>query len=161
MEPLFESASDFESESDLDLSKPGDAFNARFNKLFGNSVNEFYEIGLDKHFDTGRKATRKKTYRKRKAGALDEALSRQMGLANNHYLNEDYEAAIPLLLDIIRTAPDSTDAYNTLGVIYEHQGNRQKSLDLYILAALLNPTESRWKELASLAVYEKLLVLFV
>ena len=66
-----------------------------------------------------------------------------------------YIQAIPLLLDIIRQAADSPQAYQTLGVIYEHQNQKQRALDLYLLSSLLqiDRDPDRWRQLATMAVY--------
>ena len=152
--PLIFSDSD-SSDSDIDLSNT--LSNNSFNKLFTSSLPEISYDGDNYASNTNYIIKRKrKASKRRKLGTLDDQLSKQMGLANEYYLIGNYKAAIPILLNIIKEAPDSIDSYTTLGLIYDHLDMKQKALDLYILAMLLKKGENnnnteRWKELAQIA----------
>ncbi len=46
--------------------------------------------------------------------------------------------AITLLLAVIREAPNLPDAYHTLGLLYESQGDAKKALDFHMISAHLS-----------------------
>eukprot|EP00871_Galdieria_phlegrea_P002683 jgi/Galph1/3415/GphlegSOOS_G2109.1 len=75
-----------------------------------------------------------------------------MGEANLAYVDGRYEDAVKILLYIIREAPKVAAPYHTLSVIYESIGERQKALDVALIAAHLTPRDtSMWKRLAVLS----------
>jgi hypothetical protein len=113
----------------------------------------------------------------RRTKKLDEKLVRLMGEANSDYLQGKLEAvrlvysvctilisicvscraccllqAAEILLEVIKLAPEHQPAFQTLGMIYEDSGDRQKALDIYMIAADLNSRDvDQWKRLSAMA----------
>ncbi|KAH7058247.1 hypothetical protein BKA57DRAFT_448865 [Linnemannia elongata] len=72
-----------------------------------------------------------------------------LGLANNAYVNRDYDQAVDYFQQVIVTHPNVFQAWNIMGVIQEELGNTEKALQLYLVAAHLTPKDgSLWKKLA-------------
>jgi tetratricopeptide (TPR) repeat protein len=81
-----------------------------------------------------------------------QEMARRCGEANLKYLNGDLDAAIGVLLEVIRQAPEYSPAFQTLGVIYEELGQPQKALDIYLVAAHITPKDrEQWRRLAQMA----------
>jgi len=86
--------------------------------------------------------------RARKKSKLSPALSHLMGEANMAYAGREYSKAVGLLLDIIRQAPNVSDPYQTLGLIYEDMGDKSKALEFYMIAAHTSPRNGPlWRRL--------------
>ena len=78
--------------------------------------------------------------------------AQKLGEANLLYAQRRHSEAISLLREVIRLAPYSPDAYNTLGVLYEEVGDHKRSLDFSMIAAHLTPKDvSLWRRLADLS----------
>ncbi|KAK3848666.1 MAG: hypothetical protein J3R72DRAFT_360930, partial [Linnemannia gamsii] len=72
-----------------------------------------------------------------------------LGLANNAYVNRDYDQAVDYFQQVIVTHPNVFQAWNIMGVIQEELGNTEKALQLYLVAAHLTPKDGAlWKKLA-------------
>ncbi|KAF9138688.1 transcription factor TFIIIC subunit tfc4 [Mortierella sp. GBA39] len=72
-----------------------------------------------------------------------------LGLANNAYVNRDYDQAVDYFQQVIVTHPNVFQAWNIMGVIQEELGNTEKALQLYLVAAHLTPKDGTlWKKLA-------------
>ena len=97
-------------------------------------------------------SSRPKT-KKRKIGFLTDSQTRTLARANEFYIAGKYEDAMPLLMEVVRAAPDARDAYVTIGAIHEACGRKEKALETFIWAATVGgETEAgRWKELAEMA----------
>lgn len=67
-------------------------------------------------------------------------LSRKVQLALSSCRHAE---ATTLLLAVIREAPNLPDAYHTLGLLYESQGDAKKALDFHMISAHLSKV-SRW-----------------
>lgn len=79
---------------------------------------------------------------------LPAAVKQQLGQANAMYIAKDYGQAIDLLQDLITKHPNVHQAWNTLGLVHEEMGNKERSLQLRMVAAHINQTDvSLWKEL--------------
>ncbi len=75
-----------------------------------------------------------------------------MGEANMLYASKDFAQAVPLLMEVVRQAPNVVDPYYTLGLIHEELGDQQKALEFFMIAAHLTPRDSSlWKRLALLS----------
>ena len=49
-----------------------------------------------------------------------------------------HDEAIALLLEVIKAAPNLPDAYHTLGLLYEAQGDAPKSVNFFMISAHLS-----------------------
>jgi len=53
-----------------------------------------------------------------------------------------------MLLDIIRQAPNVSDPYHTLGLIYETMNDKKKALEFFMIAAHISPKDAPlWRRL--------------
>ncbi|KAI9029554.1 hypothetical protein CLU79DRAFT_810127 [Phycomyces nitens] len=92
-----------------------------------------------------------KTRRRITAGEmrLSDEVKTLLGNANGLYIAKDYGAAIALLQDLITKHSNVHQAWNTLGLVHEEMGNKDKALQLRMVAAHMCGTDaSLWKELA-------------
>jgi tetratricopeptide (TPR) repeat protein len=146
--------------------------------LFGASAAEIHALGIDQHmeFDDDHAGSRAGGGRKKQRRGDNTAssssssssllpgvatrgpsrhhqeMARRCGEANLKYLNGDLDAAIGVLLEVIRQAPEYSPAFQTLGVIYEELGQPQKALDIYLVAAHITPKDrEQWRRLAQMA----------
>ena len=72
-----------------------------------------------------------------------------MGQANTAFTLGDFAKATKLLHEVIREAPSAKTAWITLATILEQQGESEKSLQSYMVAAHLGTADpTLWKELA-------------
>jgi tetratricopeptide (TPR) repeat protein len=56
--------------------------------------------------------------------------------------------AVGMLLDIIRQAPNVSDPYHTLGLIYETMNDKKKALEFFMIAAHISPKDAPlWRRL--------------
>lgn len=78
---------------------------------------------------------------------LSDDIKRKLGAANGLYIARDYGAAIDILQDVIKENPSAHPAWNTLGLVHEELGNKEKSLQLRMVAAHMCNDTSLWKEL--------------
>ena len=68
------------------------------------------------------------------------------------YATSRFSEAVPLLMEAIKAAPNMTDGYHTLGMVYEAMGKVRSALDLFMIAAHLAPKDvSLWRRLAVLS----------
>ena len=96
----------------------------------------------------------RKRKRKRKGGksGLPNDLSALLGTAHMHYAAGDSDEAIPLLMEVIRNAPNFPDPYHTLGLIYKDRGDMDQALEYSKIAAYLTPKNPvLWKDVALMA----------
>ncbi|KAL0077353.1 hypothetical protein J3Q64DRAFT_1769112 [Phycomyces blakesleeanus] len=94
---------------------------------------------------------RGKTRRRVTAGEvrLSDEVKTLLGNANGLYIAKDYGAAIALLQELITKHSNVHQAWNTLGLVHEEMGNKDKSLQLRMVAAHMCGTDAGlWKELA-------------
>ncbi|XP_062578498.1 general transcription factor 3C polypeptide 3-like [Saccostrea cucullata] len=110
--------------------------------------------GTSQSEDIDDKSPKKKTRKKKKKFSdLPAHLEGLMGEANLTYAKGDHEKAISICLDIIRMAPEAHLPFQTLGMIYEDQGDLKKSLQYSLIAAYLNPVDrDSWIRLAELSL---------
>ncbi|KAK9095770.1 hypothetical protein Sjap_021267 [Stephania japonica] len=105
----------------------------------------------------GRRKSRKLKKRGRRKGSknkLSPIATRKLGEANLYYAKRQYEEAIRILKEVIMLAPNLSETYHTLGLIYEETGDKKKAINFYMLAAHLAPKEhaSLWKSLVALSI---------
>ena len=110
-------------------------------------------------------APRKKKRRARKSrarkrihgrGAMPSEIADLLGEANTLFAFTDLSAAREKLLEVIRLWPSSPDAYHTLGLIHEEEGEAGRALECFIIAAhLTGKDESLWRRLAEMSRDQK------
>eukprot|EP00158_Paraphelidium_tribonemae_P007456 Partr_v1_DN28253_c1_g1_i2_m76049 putative General transcription factor IIIC, polypeptide 3 len=137
--PVFSDDEDFENDDDILAADP---------KL---------QSEFDEHLRQGFRPAKRKGQRgppkgSRRSKKLEIESQRDMGLANNAFLDGDYEAAVELLQNIIRRDPDVSEAYQTLAMVYEEMGESDKSLLFYMCAAHLRPGDVElWRRNAEIS----------
>ncbi|KAF9904994.1 transcription factor TFIIIC subunit tfc4 [Linnemannia zychae] len=91
----------------------------------------------------------KKKLQKKGTVIYPPEVQKLLGLANNAYVNRDYDQAVDYFQQVIVTHPNVFQAWNIMGVIQEELGNTEKALQLYLVAAHLTPKDGAlWKKLA-------------
>ncbi|KAG0272867.1 transcription factor TFIIIC subunit tfc4 [Linnemannia exigua] len=91
----------------------------------------------------------KKKLQKKGTVTYPPEVQKLLGLANNAYVNRDYDQAVDYFQQVIVTHPNVFQAWNIMGVIQEELGNTEKALQLYLVAAHLTPKDGAlWKKLA-------------
>ncbi|XP_074316928.1 uncharacterized protein LOC141653154 isoform X2 [Silene latifolia] len=100
-----------------------------------------------------RKKDRKRGRRKGSRNNLSPEITRKLGDANLHYADGHYEAAISLLKEVVRLAPNLPDPYHMLGLVYNKKGDIKKATDFKMFAAYLSPKDaSLWKCLVTSSI---------
>ncbi|XP_019409856.1 PREDICTED: general transcription factor 3C polypeptide 3 isoform X1 [Crocodylus porosus] len=90
---------------------------------------------------------------KRPRSKLPRALRGLMGEANIRFARGEREEAILMCMEIIRQAPLAYEPFSTLAMIYEDQGDMEKSLQFELIAAHLNPSDTEeWVRLAEMSL---------
>lgn len=103
-----------------------------------------------------RRKSRKMKKKRRRKGlkmiANDEIRRKIARAAIKHGANE-YDEAISLLKEVVLLAPNFPEPYDLLGDIYKDKGEDTKSLEFYMLAALVSPKNPElWRRLVSMAM---------
>ncbi|XP_073074542.1 general transcription factor 3C polypeptide 3-like isoform X3 [Manis javanica] len=97
--------------------------------------------------------TKKMMKEKRPRSKLPRALRGLMGEANIRFARGEREEAILMCMEIIRQAPLAYEPFSTLAMIYEDQGDMEKSLQFELIAAHLNPSNTEeWVRLAEMSL---------
>ncbi|KAI9254630.1 hypothetical protein BDA99DRAFT_162343 [Phascolomyces articulosus] len=79
---------------------------------------------------------------------LAPEVKEMLGQANVLYISQDYGKAIDFLQNLITKYPNVYQAWNTLGLVHEEMGHRDKALQLRMVAAHMNQNDANlWKEL--------------
>lgn len=87
---------------------------------------------------------------------LSEEVKRKLGEANALYIAKDYGKAIDYLQELITEHPNVHQAWNTLGLIHDEMGNKDRSLQIRMVAAHMNQDDiALWKELGVKSMYVK------
>ncbi|XP_069471822.1 general transcription factor 3C polypeptide 3 isoform X2 [Ambystoma mexicanum] len=90
---------------------------------------------------------------KRPRSKLPRALRGLMGEANIRFARGEREEAVMMCMEIIRQAPLAYEPFSTLAMIYEDQGDMEKSLQFELIAAHLNPSDTeQWVRLAEMSL---------
>lgn len=71
-----------------------------------------------------------------------------IGEANQAYIDNNASETIRLMQEVIRIEPRAGTAWSVLAQCYEDSGERQKALQLRIMAAHLNQDSEEWERLA-------------
>ncbi|WIA35287.1 hypothetical protein OEZ86_003745 [Tetradesmus obliquus] len=84
---------------------------------------------------------------------LPEHISRMVGHANLLYASNKYQAAVDLLLEVIRQVPNLADPYHTLGALHEVLGQPRLALNFYMIAAHMSGKDvGLWHKLAEMSL---------
>ncbi|DBB12946.1 TPA: hypothetical protein ACH3X3_005694 [Trebouxia sp. C0006] len=126
--------------------------------VFGASTDEIWNEEVAEHLgmSTGKVKKRKNKRRPSKGKGsrtkpIPEEVNRKLGEATLHYASGRHAEAITLLLAVIREAPNLPDAYHTLGLLYESQGDAKKALDFHMISAHLSKDSQVWKRIAKMS----------
>ncbi|KAK6624024.1 hypothetical protein RUM44_010882 [Polyplax serrata] len=85
---------------------------------------------------------------------LPPALEGLMGQANMCFVKGDHESALQMCLEIIRQVPSAPEPFQTLAELYEEKGLQEKSLQVAMIAAHLNPRDSeQWIHLGERSLH--------
>ncbi|KAI3898536.1 hypothetical protein MKW92_031125 [Papaver armeniacum] len=100
------------------------------------------------------KKMKKKGRKKGSKNKLSSEISEKLGEAYIFFAKRQYEEAIRILMDVIKHAPNLSETYHTLGLIYEEFGDKRKAINFYMIACHMAPKEhsSLWKRLVALSV---------
>uniref|UniRef100_A0A8B9C6W9 Ral transcription factor IIIC subunit 3 n=1 Tax=Anser brachyrhynchus TaxID=132585 RepID=A0A8B9C6W9_9AVES len=97
--------------------------------------------------------TKKMMKERRPRSKLPRALRGLMGEANIRFARGERQEAILMCMEIIRQAPLAHEPFSTLAMIYEDQGDMEKSLQFELIAAHLNPSDTEeWVRLAEMSL---------
>ncbi|KAL6560554.1 hypothetical protein OROGR_004113 [Orobanche gracilis] len=125
---------------------------SRQEEILGTSFEEIMETmnyGMRKRS----RKIKKKGRRKGSKNKVKPEVSRKLGDATLHYAHGQFEEAICLLKEVILLAPNLSDPYHTLGLIYTAMGDKKKALNFYMIAAHLTPKDcSLWKLLVARSI---------
>ncbi|GER54884.1 tetratricopeptide repeat (TPR)-containing protein [Striga asiatica] len=124
----------------------------RQDEVLGASFEEIMETmnyGMRRRSRKNKKSGRRKGSRNK----VKPEVSRKLGDATLHYAHGRFEEAICLLKEVILVAPNLSDPYHTLGLIYTAMGDKKKALNFYMIAAHLTPKDcSLWKLLVAQSI---------
>ncbi|CAA7405089.1 unnamed protein product [Spirodela intermedia] len=121
-----------------------DAFGANFDDIL-ETMNHSFRKKSRQHKKRGRRKGSKKR--------LSPEVTRKLGDATLYYASGCYDKAIHLLKDVLQIAPNLSDVYHTLGLIYSAMGDRKKALTYYMFAAHMAPKDpSLWKLLVAWSI---------
>ncbi|KAK7489499.1 hypothetical protein BaRGS_00019298 [Batillaria attramentaria] len=94
---------------------------------------------------------KKKRKPRRRLHELPKDLLGLMGEANLKCAQGKYEEAIKMCMEIIRRAPQASEPFHTLGVIYEHLGDATKATEFFLLSVHLRRDDpDEWARVAEL-----------
>ncbi|GFR28158.1 general transcription factor 3C polypeptide 3 [Trichonephila clavata] len=90
---------------------------------------------------------------RRRKNLLPKTLEGLMGEANLAYAQGNTQYAIEICMQLIKSAPQAYEPFQTLGVIYDEMGESRKAFQWYLVAAFLNPSDTdEWIRLAELSI---------
>ncbi|ODM94776.1 General transcription factor 3C polypeptide 3 [Orchesella cincta] len=96
------------------------------------------------------------TFTVRKRRKMPPTIKNLMGEAHVRFARGDLSGAETICMEVIKEQPTYKDPFHTLAMIYENQGNRSKSLQFYLICALLDPKRfDDWPRLAEMSVEEE------
>lgn len=91
--------------------------------------------------------------RKIRRTELDPEVKVLLSKANEAFVTNDLDAALPLYVKVIKIDKNNFSAYKTLGEIYKMKNELNKCSNIWLLAAHLNPSDVEfWKTVAELSV---------
>lgn len=111
----------------------------------GTGVDEFMEeIPMQKQ----RRSTRRKLFE------LPPKLKQTMGHANILWARGEIEQAKGICMELIRQVPKCSEPFQTLGMMYEEQGDQDKALQFFLIAAYLSKSDDveEWLKLTMMSL---------
>eukprot|EP00923_Selenidium_pygospionis_P050736 GHVN01087848.1.p2 GENE.GHVN01087848.1~~GHVN01087848.1.p2 ORF type:complete len:778 (+),score=57.51 GHVN01087848.1:4075-6408(+) len=82
-----------------------------------------------------------------------ENVLKKMGEANIAFVCKDHEKALSLLKDVVFEEPEFAEAYDTLGLIHEELGDKERAVECIAMSARLGTgTAEKWKRLTEMAL---------
>ncbi len=86
--------------------------------------------------------------------ALPSAVAALMGRANVAYVQQKYEDAVELYLQVVQRAPSSPEPYYSLGLVWEERGDADRAASYFLISAHLQGTADAelWRKIAALLV---------
>lgn len=139
-----------ENEEDTNTANPFDysALDQEFEK-FQITLKQVTGIGSSSGGNTGGGLYSKGRPRKNQLDQFSDDIQRDVREAHQLYVNGKLDEALQLTHQVIAKNPSVSDAWNTLGIIWEDYGDKHKSFQAFLLAAHINPYDSaRWTSLA-------------
>ena len=79
---------------------------------------------------------------------MSQQVKALIGEGNQAYVDNDIPETIRIMEEVIRIEPRAGMAWSVLAQCYEDLGDRQKALQLRIMAAHLNQDPEEWERLA-------------
>ena len=114
------------------------------NEVFGPNVDMLWakRRSKGKHVKLGKTA----------GCVLPQEISDALSQAHFHYANGEHSEAIELLSKVTRLAPHLPDPFHIMALIYDESGDKLRSLQFYVLAAVHTPKSADiWKKVCDLA----------
>eukprot|EP00891_Asterochloris_glomerata_P001408 jgi/Astpho2/1408/Aster-06258 len=85
--------------------------------------------------------------------AMSEEAAAHLAAGSLLYAEGKFDEAIPRLKEVIRLAPNFSDGYERLGIIYEEQKDLRRSLNALMLAATIKKKDRElWKRLFNVSI---------
>nr|XP_019047149.1 hypothetical protein I302_03756 [Kwoniella bestiolae CBS 10118]OCF26079.1 hypothetical protein I302_03756 [Kwoniella bestiolae CBS 10118] len=106
------------------------------------------EIALADAEELPQPARRRRIQKPRRIHKPSHEVTRLLGQANFHNLNEEFQEAIEIYLEVIRHDPYVPAAWASLATCYEDLGDIEKARQMRFLGAHIDNDEETWKELA-------------
>ncbi|OCF58798.1 hypothetical protein L486_03288 [Kwoniella mangroviensis CBS 10435] len=106
------------------------------------------EIALADAEELPQPARRRRIQKPRRIHKPSHEVTRLLGQANFHNLNEEFHEAIEIYLEVIRHDPYISAAWASLATCYEDLGDPEKARQMRFLGAHIDNDEETWKELA-------------
>ncbi|XP_036396803.1 general transcription factor 3C polypeptide 3 [Megalops cyprinoides] len=145
---LGEGGEDQLEDDDGDLEGGGEAEDEDEDQIEAPSAGDVFALEMELNREN-KKMMRERRHRSK----LPRALRGLMGEANIRYARGEKEDAIMMCMEIIRQAPLAYEPFSTLAMIYEDQGDMEKSLQFGLIAAHLNPSDcEEWVKLADMSM---------
>ncbi|WWC67957.1 uncharacterized protein I206_101876 [Kwoniella pini CBS 10737] len=93
-------------------------------------------------------SSRRKLPKPKRIHKPSHEVTRLMGQANFQFVEEQYQEAIELYLEVLRHDPYMSAAWASLATCYDDTGDREKARQMRFLGAHIDNDESAWRELA-------------
>ncbi|KAK6160873.1 hypothetical protein DH2020_004254 [Rehmannia glutinosa] len=124
----------------------------RQEEILGASFEEIMET-MNYGMRKKSRKTKKRGRRKGSKNKVNPEVTRKLGDATLHYAHGRFEEAICVLKEVIRLAPNLSDPYHTLALIYTAMSDKKGALNFYMIAAHLTPKDSSlWKLLVARSI---------
>ncbi|KAM1165030.1 hypothetical protein PS2_024268 [Malus domestica] len=123
----YEALAEIKRKALVDSRPEGSAKKARQEDLTGASMEEIMEA-MNYGMQMRSRKSKKRGRRKGSTKKLTPEINRMLGEANLHYAFGRFEAAVPILSEVVKKAPDLPDSYHTLGIIHDNLAPRDPAI---------------------------------